>query len=374
MNNKKQVLTITCHNVYNYGASLQEYALLKFLSDNGFNTQTINYTPDYLSGHFNFLAVENPKWKKNFLTKLIYVLLKAPVKLSNYPRKISFDQFHKKYIKETDQNYKNYEQLKNNPPTADYYICGSDQIWNPIFQNGKDPSFYLTFVPENKKKISYAASFATESIPNYLTNFVKTNINNLDAVSVREESGNNILRNLGITKAKTVLDPVFLLDQNQWDELIDKPLEENYILIYDFENNPLIKNIAQSLKNKFNLKIITLNKNINYADKKYYHKGPKEFLSLIKYADYVLANSFHAVAFSIIFKKIFFVFNRKIKINTRMRDLLELLDLRECMINNFENYKALSDKKINYDKVYGILDDRIKFSKEFLLNNINEKS
>ena len=93
--NKKKILTITCHNVYNHGASLQEYALLQYLNSLGYEARTINYTPKYLSGHFDFFSVDNPKWNKNLITKLIYIVLKFPSKLLAIPRKNKFDKFSK---------------------------------------------------------------------------------------------------------------------------------------------------------------------------------------------------------------------------------------------------------------------------------------
>lgn len=364
---KKKVLTITCHNVYNHGASLQEFALLKFLNDNGFDAKTINYTPDYLSYHFNLLSVDNPKWKKNIVTKILYILLKAPSKLLAYPRKIKFDSFSKKYIKETKKNYKTNRDLQLNILKADIFICGSDQIWNSFFQNGKDPAFYLNFVPDDKKKISYAASFAIDEIEDNLKDFVKENVQRLNAVSVRESSGKKILNNLNIQNVVQVLDPVFLLNTVEWDKLIDKKLEDNYILVYDFDSNPKIKDIAIKLKKKNKWKIVALNKNIKYADKNYFSKGPQEFLSLIKNANFVLANSFHAVAFSIIFKKNFFVFNRNTKINTRMRDLLNLLKIDNRLITD-NNESVIKNTIIDYKEVNKQLKTQIELSENFLKN------
>jgi len=365
MTHRKKILTITCHNVYNHGASLQEFALLKYLNNLGYDTKTINYTPDYLSNHFNFLSVDNPKFKNNLFFRFLYIILKFPIKLFAYPRKIKFDDFSKKYINETKINYKTNSDLITDVPQADIYICGSDQIWNSYFQNGKDPAFYLNFVPKDKLKISYAPSFAIDKIENSLKEFVKQNVKHIDAISVRETSGKKILNDLNINNVTQVLDPVFLLDKNKWYELSNQPIEKNYILIYDFDNNPLIKTIAQNIKKEHNYKIITLNKNVNYADKNYYLKGPQDFLSLIKNANFVLANSFHAVAFSLIFQKTILVFNRKDKINTRMRDLLASVNLNERLIRNFDfDY----NKEIDYISVDKLLEKQIKHSKDFLKN------
>jgi hypothetical protein len=373
MNKKnKKIVTITCHNVYNHGASLQEYALLRFLEKQGFDVETINYTPWYLNTHFNFFSIDNPRYKKNVILKVIYIILKFPLKLLNYPRKINFDKFSRKHIKQTKQNYKTNQDLKKNLPEADAYICGSDQIWNSYFENGKDPAFYLDFVPDNKLKISYAPSFAIDEIAPDLREFVKKKISKLDAISIRESSGKQILNKLGIENTVQVLDPVFLLDKDEWDKLATPIKENNYILIYDFENNPLIKQIALEIKDKYGLSIISLNKKTNYADKKYFYKGPDMFLSLIKNADFVLANSFHALAFSIIYKKEFYIFNRKDKINTRMRDLLKLINLEKRLIDNFDAYQ--SSPKIDFDKIEEKISKHIQKSKNYLINSLLENN
>jgi len=364
-----RVYTITCHNVYNHGASLQEYALLHYLSLLGHDVATINYTPDYLSGHFNFFSVDNPKWRKNSITKALYVLLKFPSKLFAYSRKIKFDKFSNEYIKETQTKYKTNKDLIQDLPNADVYICGSDQIWNSLFQNGKDPAFYLNFVPDDKKKISYAASFAIDEIADNLKDFVKESVQRLDAISVRESSGKKILSNLGVKEVSHVLDPVFLLDKSKWDKMCGEKLSENYILVYDFDNNSIIKEIAFSLKRKKGWQIIALNRNIKYADKNYYLQGPQEFLSLIKHAKFVLTNSFHAVAFSLIFKKEFYVFNRATNINTRMRDLLASLGIENRLLidSSFD-----LDNQIDYEVVSFKLGKFVAKSKSFLLNSIND--
>ncbi len=368
MNKQKKIATITCHNVYNHGASLQEYALLQYLCKLGYEAETINYTPDYLSGHFNLFSVDNPRFKKNIFLKLAYILLKFPIKLLDFPRKKKFDAFSKKYIKTSVERYKHYGELKKNPPKADIYICGSDQIWNSYFQNGKDPAFYLDFVPSKKLKISYAPSFAIEEIEDSLKDFVKEKVEKIDAVSVREISGQRILNNLGISNVEQVLDPVFLLSQDEWKKIAANVREKKYILVYDFDNNQDIKKIAEELKKKMGFQIIALNKNVTYADKKYFHIGPNEFLGFIMNADFVLANSFHALAFSLIFKKNFVVFNRKDKINTRMKDLLKLLQLEERM---FEHESFDYQKDIDYNKINSLLENQIKKSKNFLRNSLN---
>ncbi|MFD0988662.1 polysaccharide pyruvyl transferase family protein [Mariniflexile jejuense] len=362
-----KIKTITCHEVYNYGASLQEFALLKHLKALGHDVEAINYRPHYDSNHFNLFRVSNEVFNKNILLKYIYILLKLPSRLIHLKRKREFDKFSKKFIKSTNTQYKCNQQLTNNLPNADVYICGSDQIWNSFFENGKDPAYYLDFVPSDKLKISYAASFAIDKLEENIKEFVKEKVKRINFISVRESSGKNILENLGIKNVTQVLDPVFLIESSKWEELITIPKEsDKYIFIYDFDSNPLIKNMALKYKKDYGWKIITVNQNIKYADRNYFLEGPIKFLSLVKNAEFVISNSFHAVAFSIIFKKDFVVFNRHDKINTRMRDLLDSINQKHLLITDSESLKNHNLNSINYSIVESELNKLINVSYKFL--------
>tara|TARA_R110002167_G_scaffold149980_4_gene343565 strand:- start:3490 stop:4605 length:1116 start_codon:yes stop_codon:yes gene_type:complete len=363
-----KIKTITCHEVYNHGASLQEYALLKYLENLGHQSEAIHYKPPYLSKHFKLFKVYHPLFSKNIVLKFIYIILKLPQRLNNLKRKKKFDEFSKKYIKTGAKLYKTNDVLKKNVPYADAYICGSDQIWNSFFENGKDPAFYLDFAPKNKLKISYAASFAIDELDENIKDFVKQKVSNLDFVSVREISGKKILNDLGFNNVSQVLDPVFLLKSEHWDSLITiKKESEKYIFVYDFDSNPFIQSMAENYKKKYGLKIITVNQLIKYADKNYFLEGPEKFLALVKNAEFVISNSFHAVAFSIIFKKDFVVFNRQDKINTRMRDLLASINLSQLLILDKDMSENHEINSINYNLAQEYLDTLINSSKQFLV-------
>jgi hypothetical protein len=367
---KKTIRTITCHEVYNHGASLQEFALVKYLNNEGFEAKTIHYKPPYLSKHFNLWSV-SPRFDKPLL-KQLYLLAKLPGRLKDLKRKKAFDQFAVKHIPTGEKRYDSNEELKQNLPAADVFICGSDQIWNSYFPNGKDAAFYLNFVPDHKIKISYAASFAIDEIKDDIKPLVKTNVGRLDGISVRETSGLNILNQLGIDNAVQVLDPVFLLPKDYWTKTFVKSISDKFIFVYDFDSNPLIKEIALFLKKKEGWSIYTVNNNIDYADKNFWLEGPEKFLSLVSQSQFNITNSFHSVAFSIIFEKEFVVINRMENINTRMRDLLNLFKLEERLIHDFTDFKY--DQHIDYTEKSLLINQQIKKSKSFLMNNILTKA
>ncbi len=361
-----KVCTITCHDVYNHGASLQAYALLKHLTKCNHQVEIIDYKPDYLSNHYNLFSIDNPKWEKNLLTKAVYLTLKVPMRIPERKRKEAFDQFRLKHLQVTPTAYISNKHLKENIPEADAYICGSDQIWNSLHQNGKDPAFYLDFVPEEKIKASYAASFATDTIADKYKPLVKEQVEKLDGVAVREKSGVGILNQLNINRAVNVVDPVFLLDQEEWNQIGARDFDEKYILIYDFDNSQLIRRIATDIAIEKGYKIYTVNKTKQkYADRYFIFDGPETFVSLVKNAQFVISNSFHAAVFSVVYEKDFVIVNRTENINTRMRDLLDDLQLNERLVDEHYDVEELLSN-INYRSVKRLLNEKINFSKQYL--------
>lgn len=361
-----KVCTITCHNVYNHGASLQAYALMKYLLKCGHEVEIIDYRPDYLSNHYKIFKISNPKWTKNVLTQMIYYVIKVPGKIISLKRKKAFDKFTNDFLQITKNRYLSNQELKHNTPNADAYICGSDQIWNSLHRNGRDLAFYLDFAPDEKIKLSYAASFATDKIADEFKPMVKEKVENLDGVGVREKSGVEILKDLNIKKAVTVVDPVFLLDKNDWNEIGTIEFSEKYILVYDFDKSAIIEKIARDIAILTGYKIYSINtyKTI-YADKCFNYDGPETFVSLVRKAEYIISNSFHAIVFSVIYDKNIIAVNRKEALNIRMIDLLDDLKLSSRLVDDNYNIEELL-VNIDYGEPKKNLNDKINFSKKYL--------
>lgn len=336
-----KICTITCHDVYNVGASLQAYALQTYLKSLGHDVKIIDYKPDYLSKHYRLDIVGNPKYDKPLL-KQAYLLAKLPGRLRILPRKKAFDGFTAKYLDLT-KRYTSNEELKKEPPEADVYFAGSDQIWNPLFPNGKDPAFYLDFV-QRGVRASYAASFAVDEFPQQLREVTAQYLDRFDYIAVREKSGLSVLKMLGITNAVTVLDPVFLLDRSQWEAMAERPegCEAPYLLVYDFDNSASVRRLAENIAAETGWKIYSIFE-LPYAERCFSLCGPETFLGLVQGAAFVLSNSFHATAFSVIFEREFAVVERTEKINTRMRDFTALLGLSDHMVTEATNVPFNTD-------------------------------
>ena len=373
------ICTITCHHVYNYGASLQAFALQHYLESQGHTVRIIDFNPWYHQDRYNIFwggygiqgwrQILNDKYSP---LKYLYRPFKAWKNgmFKTWGRKAAFDIFEEKHYHLTRRSYTTSKELVNDPPYAECYIAGSDQIWNTYSLNGKEPAYYLDFGSEDTKRISYAASLATPKIADGWETFVKEKVLRFNSVSVREASGMDILTKLKIKDVMLVVDPVFLLDRTVWRNLYENSTKEyglnknSYLLVYDFLGNDLQMShfIAEIAKNR-NLKIVSINdfSPREYADLNINDAGPLEFLDLIDNAACIVANSFHATAFSVIFQKEFYTFGLLGHNNSnRMLDFLDLIGLRK----HFEP-KSLQ-KNIDYDTVECLLNGEIGKSRNFL--------
>lgn len=348
-----KIKTITCHDVYNAGAGLQAFALQKYLSDCGHEVEIIDYKPEYLSRHYSLRAVNNPRYRKPVLRQL-YILAKLPKRMKRLKseKKIRFDEFRKNCLVLTQKRYRSFRQLKNSCPEADLYIAGSDQIWNPLFPNGKDPAFFLDFVPEGKKKVSYAASFSVAAIDEEERIRIGDYLKKFDHISVRESSALKLLEEMHVSGTQ-VCDPVFLPDEKVWRNMaVPYSAERPYIFVYDFDRNSVMHEKIREFAGKEDLNIVSA---FPFEGGTYLPSlGPLEFLGVIANAHMVISNSFHATAFSILFHIPFAVFHRKEALNIRMTDLLEsfgcmdtaLIDENHDLIMPEMDWNELDQKRI----------------------------
>lgn len=321
-----RICTITCQNADNHGARLQCFALVKYLQMQGHEVEVIDYRPDYMRGVTPLFFI--PKSLKDCVKLFLYF----PNRIRARKRKKAFEAFSQRWIPRT-KIYWNIDELRQNPPVADMYIAGSDQIWNTTFRNGTDPGYYLDFGDENVRRESFAASFATEDLVPETIDFVKENLRRFDKITVREQSALKILEELGF-QGELQDDPVFMLTKEQWDEVADGTgAGEKYVLVYDFYLGDDIKKMAKKIAKELGLKIYAICSDpLRYANKNFVFSGPETFVSLIKNASFVVSNSFHGTVFAMIYNVPFVVLNRPDGLNVRMRDLLARKGKMECYI------------------------------------------
>lgn len=366
----KRIGLMTCF-LDNYGACLQAYALMNVINNLGYRCEIIRYTEP--EGYFENSIENRIKTSKAYNT--VRCMISSNYKkayLCEKVRRKTFEKFRKKYLKFSAKEYKTFHELKETNEIYDIFVCGSDQIWNPTFYNGNNRAYFLDFVHQAKKKIAYAPSIGLSEFPEeYATDFARL-IGRLDYVSVRESTGVNIIREVSGVEACHVLDPTLLMTGEQWNDLVseDRIEEEKYIFCYLFGKHEEYTTAIQRLCEETGYKAVIIpfseeNLSDNYT--KIYRAGPKEFLNLIKNAEYILTDSFHATVFSILFSKPFFSLHRfktgeKNSMNSRLKSLLDIVGLS----NRFIKCSDVSNFEINQDIDYENVHLR--------LNNVRENS
>ena len=354
---------ITVQKSRNFGANLQAYALQKKLELMGYDAEIIDYLY-YKHPDFNYTAKARPVWKIGFkrvvvefvkyriLNRILYKLIPF-FSIDQRKQNETFEHFYKKYMK-LSKTYYSIDELYKATMDYDTYIVGSDQVWNPNTGSNISP-YFLTFAPNNAKKVAYASSFGVSSVDESLKSLYIKWLNNLDAISVRESTGVSLVKELVHREATHVLDPTLLMTRDEWDGLTtDINIIPGYVLIYETYRSQKIIDIARKYAKQNNVPIyrIELRAILNHKDDGIVNLngcGPIEFVSLIKNAGLVLTSSFHGTAFSVIYnKKFVVVLNEKKSNNSRIESLLELLKLKQLIEYEGENTN---------NKEYGLYDE-----------------
>ena len=348
----------------NYGQILQCYALQKYLRDAGHDAFLIRYRygNDYESIPTplfkKILKIFNPiKLFRFVLSKILHkyrMSYIAQERQNNEKR--CFDDFRNKHIKVSETIYRYYAELKENPPKADMYIVGSDQVWNPDLYASierQSRAFFLDFGHPEVKRISYAASICKEDLDIKFINIIKPLLKKFDYISVREKSGLNLCKQCEIDNAEWVPDPTMLLDADAYrslykNETFVKP-EKPYCLFYFLGNNNIfsIQKIYDWAKKK-NIEVLYIPAKmpINKYNKTY--ATIPQWIYLLEHAEYVITNSYHCAVFSIIFNRKFGIIpllNMQAVMNRRFETLFELFKIEKRFIIDLD-FKIL-DKDID---------------------------
>ena len=365
----KKVGIITLHRVVNYGSVLQTYALQEKIKSLGYNVEVIDYFPERLTmlGMLKRIKNKSQKLRKSLIIRTAARIIIFPSYIIRFHM---FFDFLKKYINMTSKTYKSIEEVNNETFDYDIYCTGSDQVWNCGWNEKFDYPYYLSFAPDDKKKIAYAASFGKSKLDSNEISETKKYLKRYDSISLREKSGVDIVNGLGIKNSVNVVDPTLLLNGNEWRKISsNKYKNEKYILVYNLNRNKKIDRYAENLSKKTGLKI----KFLSYQLHEFYKHGqivcnPKveDFLALIDNAEFVITDSFHATAFSINFHTQFVIVYPE-KYSTRLQSILEITGL-ENRVAKDENDLDITNKKINYKEVDTKLDKERTKSFEWLKN------
>lgn len=366
----KRIYTVTFHDANNYGAVIQAYALQKILSKK-YDTKILDYKCSEISKSYKLFRKSNNGIKENLISfaKSILNLKK------DYLRNKHFSSFKEKLM--LSDTFYTSEDVKNNYPSADAYITGSDQVWNPTMTGGLDPVYTLDFGTGDFKKISYAASAGNNNSFADCQNVLIKCVKNFDKVSVRELPLKEFITS-NITKdVELVLDPSLLIHREEWEDLCkqEKKLKNKYILVYCGDEPDYFYDIVNELARKTGYLIIhfgrrDIKNKFKYKKKSFYECGPEMFVSLIKNAEYVVTASFHGTALATIFnKKMFIVLN---KYSDRLKTLLDSVELSDRILYGFDDFERVFKNETNWNRTNDLLEKERQKSINWLINSIEE--
>ena len=329
-----KIALLTIWREKNYGAELQAYATIKVLQQLGHDVEMIDIRLSDCS-HLN--------WKGQ-IGRYISQLGPSHKKFCN---------FWKKHIP-TTRRYKSIKELQANPPQADVYIVGSDQVWNPEITREFATLYFLNFGDKNVKRISYASSFGTDkwNFPN-LKAEVKSLLHRFDHVTCREDSGVKILKEEFGIIADQVIDPTLLVEN--YSELTGETTERDTLVYYPHTTDPELKAYALKLAKELNLEPVN-NKLcttvLGFAE--WDRVSIAEWVKNIAEAKFVVTRSFHGMVFSILHKRQFAVLAGSHGRSTRLTSLLKILGIEDRFFNSIEEMNNAKPwtKKIDYSIVY----------------------
>lgn len=331
----KKTGIITMHRVENYGSLLQAYALQQCLTKLGVNSEIIDYKYPNEAHYFNGV--------KSKIRRLVSSLFDVFLGFPKLQRRKKFRKFIERYLILSSSMYHTKEEIEENPPYYDFYLTGSDQVWNPKYVS-TDPTFMFSFVKGEIVCASYASSFATEIIPKEYLDDYSTYLSRYKLISVRESSGVEIVRKITGMNAFLACDPTLLLTNNDWSKLalrsklnVGGPYILIYILTYSFNPYPEVDELIDFVQEKMGMQIIIL----NGRKEDYYRKntrviknaGPEDFIKLFKCASFVITTSFHGTVFAQIFKVPFYsIIKNSSQSDSRIHDLLKNADLESRLL------------------------------------------
>ncbi len=361
----KKVAILTIHIGINFGSILQTIASYETVKQLGYKPIIINYIPEratlkrYIKGAFSSPV--------RFVWRFIFL-----------PIYLKYHSIYRRYLaRYVDLSTPIYDSdnFVDKCPKSDVYIVGSDQVWNSQHNEGFNGRYFFEGIDKNAYKIAFCSSFGRSEIDALEQKKIKGLLDGFKAISVREDSGVNILNKIGI-KSEQLIDPTFLFTKGIWGKYASKRIEkEPYVLVYtpyNTVNASIIYGSARNLADKYGLKVVTFSwkaKREPLADRTVLFANPGDFLSMMLHADYVITNSFHGTAFSINLNKQFWVFQPS-AFSTRIESVLNLTGLRDRML--MEEITDNDILKIDYKDINTILESERRKSVNFLKNALEK--
>lgn len=364
----KTIGLVTYFKSYNYGAWLQAYATEKFLQNNGFNIEIIDYENYFESRKIKYCYKEGDRYL-GYLSSFFKSLLFGKVRYYNK----GFKRHISDYYRLSDKNYSDVSEM--NKISYDILAVGSDQVWNPKITNGLDDVFMLKFGIA-QKKISIASSLGSKELRSEDKKILIDALQEFSAISVREEFAKDFLQPHFNQKIKVLVDPTFLLNKEQWIKLSKKSkfvkTKERFILTYFVskdKNSERCLEIVRSYSKKFDLPIWAIQFSSFFSkgvDRKILGASIADFIALMLKANLIITDSFHGIALSLNLNK-----NFVSCINTenpiRTQNLLLKMQLSDRINMDIKHYK-----EIDYLEVNQLIEKYRQDSQKWLLEELNK--
>ena len=363
----------------NYGAALQGYALIQQLRLMGFDAYDINYNSSNEHRPDQYSLFKRTIIRIGLLTKPDVVKNKISSIRNRKNNQKLFNAFMR-FVREYNLTYENgkyftLEELKSISGSFFAFITGSDVVWNPyLHKEVNDKGYFLDFTTSEVKRIAYAPSTGVTIFPESAQVDLKDLLIKFDALSIREESGANLIKEITGLNVPVVLDPTMLLNPTEYSKIEKMPsgFPPEYILVYKFGNIPHTMETIRRAEKYFKLPVVYIpagkyEKGITPS----YDIGPAEFIGLIKNARVVITDSFHCSVFCLIYHTPFYTFFRTLpqkgkELNSRMKDLLSMVELQDRLIKPEKKVDFTFVDEINFDAVDTILAQRRKESLNYL--------
>ena len=328
----------TFPNSTSYGAALQMYALYHTVESLGHTPEVINYQNTYM------------KEQKHFSRKTW--LRQTAAKVLHHQAYRNFHAFEKKHMSGYPQKaVSDPKHLRALTERYDAVICGSDQVWNPDI-TGEDLSYFLNFCDENTRRVAYAPSFGISEFSGDFANKIRGDLEKFHALSVREAPGQALLSDLLGKDVPLVCDPTLLMDSADWTKLekTHPAGEGEYVLYYTIRSSASLWNKCKAFAREKGLKIVVVGgnllKNLMKKDDQIRYAvdiSPEQWLYLVHHARYVFTNSFHGTAFSINYRKDFYVEFSSLT-NSRLEQITRTLGLRGQILGE----KKITGARVDY--------------------------
>ena len=340
----KTVGIMTYFESSSLGANLQAFALQTQIEKLGCKAEIINY-----NRKGDYQEKTKPASKKDKLIRVVNAVQSVLEKDAREKKETAFRRFRTSRLKVAEKRYENFAALEAEPPAYDFYVTGSDQVWNPY--TGVRMAYFLSFTDENEKKIAYAPSIGVKKIGEEFEGLFRKNVTSFRALSCRERVGAEEISRIIGKPVQTVLDPTLLLTDSEWDAFAaeTKLPKKKYMLCYFLGSLKSSRKLAEKVAKEKGLEILDIPgspADLLWNVRKAKGVGPAEFLYLVRHADFICTDSFHGTAFAINYLKPFLCFQRRgyasaKSFGSRLENILELTGLQSCLVfEGSETYDA----------------------------------